>query len=56
MKIHLTIDMGGLIKEMKLDKDGNPIEDDGIEIEEPEELSLEGLLAGCISPYKIEVI
>lgn len=59
MKIHLTINLGGLVKGLKLDKNGNPIEDDDDEeeeIEDPMDMTLNGLLAGAKEKYKVEVI
>lgn len=52
MQIHLTINLGGLVNELKLDKNGNPIEDEEEEeMEDPMEMTLDGLLAGAKDKY-----
>jgi len=56
MQLHLTINLGGLVNGLKLDKNGNPIEDDDEEMEDPMDMTLDGLLAGAKEKYKIEVI
>ncbi len=51
MQIHLTINLGGLVNGMKLDEDGNPIEIEDEEEQDPMNMTLEGLLAGAKQKY-----
>jgi hypothetical protein len=57
MELHLTINLGGLANGLKLSKKGEIEEDeDEEEIEDPMDMTLDGLLAGAKEKYKIEVI
>lgn len=52
MQIHLTINLGGLVNELKLGPNGEPIEDDEEEQEDPMNMTLDGLLAGAKDKYE----
>ena len=50
MQIHLTINLGGLVNQLKLDENGNPIDEEEI-MDDPMEMTLDGLLAGAKDKY-----
>jgi len=52
MQINLTINLGGLMDEdLELDEEGNPIPKKRKEIEDPMDMTLDGLLAGARDKY-----